>query len=366
MAVRNRDEFSAKTQRALALRANYRCSFPGCCKPTSGPSDESPEAHVNIGIAAHIHAAAPGGPRYMSEMLPEVRSGVTNGLWLCQTHSKLVDADPVRFPPAVLGKMRADHEDRVRIEMDGAVRSAGDMDFIEIGPDLVVTGELIGAKDATWDVRVGHFLIGDLGALIGFSERFDRITPTDRFVLVNALGDGRQLAAAPTWQKNDAGVMLSLKVHPSTPRTNAHELPADIATNDANDIFLVNGDLAIVSGLESLPQKIKTCLSTLRGEMFFYPAFGTRIKEYFDLFRDSPWLPHLVKLEVIRMACVPIDDPITGSAYTPLRSVSRVRSIEKIPSDQRENWVSFRLHLDIEGVGPWQCDLPIFMPLGEQ
>ncbi len=250
--------------------------------------------------------------------------------------------------------------------MDGAVRSVGDMDFIAIGPDLVLIGELIGVKDATWDVRIGHFLIGDLGALIEFNERFDRIVPMDRFVLVNALGDGRQLAAAATWQKSDAGVMLSLKVHPSTPRTNAHELPADIATNDANDIFLTNGNLAFVSGLESLPQKIKMCLSTLRGEMPFHPTFGTRIKEYFDLFRDSPWLPHLVKLEVIRMACVPIDDPITGSAYTALRSVSRVRSIEQLPADQKENWIPFRLHLDLEGVGPWQCDLPIFIPLGER
>jgi len=366
MAARNRDEFSAKTQRALALRANFRCSYPGCRKPTSGPSDESPEAHISIGVAAHIHAAAPGGPRYMSEMLPEARSAVTNGLWLCQTHSRLVDADRARFPPAVLGKMRTDHEDHVRTEMDSAVKSAGDMDFIAIGPDLVLIGELMGAKDATWDVRIEHFLIGDLGALIEFDERFDRIAPMDRFVLVNALGDGRQLAAAPDWQKSDVGVMLSLKVHPSTPRTNAHELPADIATNDANDIFLTNGDLAIVFGLESLPQKIRMCLSTPRGEMSFHPTFGTRIKEYFDLFRDSPWLPHLVKLEVIRMACVPIDDLITGSSYTALRSVSRVRGIEQLPSHQKENWIPFRLHLDIEGIGPWQCDLPIFIPLGAQ
>ncbi|MBO1011715.1 hypothetical protein [Acidovorax sp. SD340] len=245
-------------------------------------------------------------------------------------------------------------------------KSTSHSNFVALGPDIVFVGELVRAESASWDIRVDHFLVGDLGTLIAFCERFDHIASADRFVLVNALGDGRQLAAAPAWRKGDEGDLLSLKLRPSAPRINAHELPTDIAANEANDIFLEHGDLATVSGVASLPQRIKMCLSVLRGEVPRHPTFGSRIKEYFDLFRDSPWLPHLVKLEVIRMACVPMDDITAEHPYTALRSVLRVRSIEQLPSGQHGDWISFRLHLDVEGVGPWHCDLPIFVPTDKQ
>ncbi len=54
----SRDEFSAGTKRNLAARAGHVCSFPGCNRPTSGPSAEAAAA-VNLGEACHISAAAP-------------------------------------------------------------------------------------------------------------------------------------------------------------------------------------------------------------------------------------------------------------------------------------------------------------------
>lgn len=362
MTKRNRDDFTEATKRTLALRANYRCSYPGCGKPTSGPSDESPGTHVSIGVAAHIHAAAPGGPRYAPEMPSEARAAVTNGVWLCQSHSRLIDADRVRFTAVRLADMRADHETCVRAEMD-ASPGRDSSDFIAFGPDLVFTGQLTGAKDAIWEVRIDHFLIGDLATLIEYCECFDRKALADRFVLVNALGDGRQLAAAPAWHIVDTGHRLSFEVRPSVPRTDAHALPASIALGASHDIFLKDGDLAMVSGLSALPQTISSCLSTQRGDLLFHPTFGTRIREYFELFCDSGWLPHLLKLEVIRMACIPVEVGPAEQPYTALRSVSRVRSIERLQSEQATNWVSFRLRLEVEGVGPWECEIPIHVPV---
>lgn len=235
MPKSNRDNFTPATKRALALRANYKCSYPGCGRPTSGASDESPDAHVSIGVAAHIHAAAPGGPRYASKMPPEARAAVTNGVWLCQTHSRLVDADRVRFTATKLAQMRIDHEARVRAEMDGSLGPLECMDLIALGPDLVFTGELTGVKNAIWEMRIDHFLIGDLGTLIDYCEAFERKSLVDRFVLVNALGDGRQLAAAPVWHTVDAGRTLSLEVRPSVPRTDANALPASLALDASHD-----------------------------------------------------------------------------------------------------------------------------------
>ena len=96
-----RDDFPEPTKRALAARVNYRCSNPDCGAQTSGPQVEPAKA-LNVGVAAHITGAAPGGPRYDTTLTPEGRADITNGVWLCQTCAKLVDNDPVRFNAAGL------------------------------------------------------------------------------------------------------------------------------------------------------------------------------------------------------------------------------------------------------------------------
>ncbi|KEO60851.1 hypothetical protein [Thioclava indica] len=86
-----RDDFSAPVIRTIAQRAGYRCSNQTCLCPTIGPdgADES----ASIGVAAHITAAAEGGPRYDSTLTAEERAAAENGIWLCQTCSRLIDVD---------------------------------------------------------------------------------------------------------------------------------------------------------------------------------------------------------------------------------------------------------------------------------
>jgi hypothetical protein len=96
-----RDDFSPKTKTAVALRASYRCSFTGCGQVTVGPSDEAPDAHSNVGEAAHICAAAAGGRRYVGTMTPEQRAHIDNAIWLCVHHSRLIDRDEVTYTAEV-------------------------------------------------------------------------------------------------------------------------------------------------------------------------------------------------------------------------------------------------------------------------
>ncbi len=91
-----RDDFSAKTKDLLARRVGFRCSNPGCRQLTVGPQVD-PSGAVNIGVAAHITAASPEGPRYDSTLTREQRAAPENGIWLCQTDGKLVDSDRVRY-----------------------------------------------------------------------------------------------------------------------------------------------------------------------------------------------------------------------------------------------------------------------------
>jgi hypothetical protein len=73
---------------------------------------ENPEKAINIGVAAHISAASPGGPRFEASLSPEARSSASNGIWLCQTCAKLIDNDPVRYTREHLFQWKSDAEGR--------------------------------------------------------------------------------------------------------------------------------------------------------------------------------------------------------------------------------------------------------------
>ena len=100
--MKMRDDFSEKVKQSLAHRVGFNCSNPNCRKPTSGPSDEGDDKHINIGVAAHICAASERGPRYDSSMSSQKRSSVANGIWLCQSCSRLVDSDTNRYTKELL------------------------------------------------------------------------------------------------------------------------------------------------------------------------------------------------------------------------------------------------------------------------
>lgn len=94
--MQKRDEFTNQTKERLAKRVGYRCSNPDCRQPTSGPQELSTGV-INVGVAAHITAASPGGPRYDVSLSPKQRSAPDNGIWLCQKCAKLVDSDTTRY-----------------------------------------------------------------------------------------------------------------------------------------------------------------------------------------------------------------------------------------------------------------------------
>jgi len=115
-----RDEFTPKTRDTLAKRAGYLCSNPQCRKPTSGPAVEGHRT-VNIGVAAHISAALPGGARYVASLTASQRKSISNGIWLCQNCAKLIDSDEVRYDSQILTRWKRDAESAAinRIESSG-------------------------------------------------------------------------------------------------------------------------------------------------------------------------------------------------------------------------------------------------------
>lgn len=106
-----RDDFSKRTIDLLAKRAGYLCSNPECNLPTVGAA-ASPDKSIIVGEAAHITAAAPGGPRYDPSLTAEQRRHHSNGIWLCEIHGKAVDADPNHFTVEMLRKWKQQAEQK--------------------------------------------------------------------------------------------------------------------------------------------------------------------------------------------------------------------------------------------------------------
>lgn len=120
-----RDDFSGKTIDLLRRRVRDQCSNPVCSAATSGPTVRTDGA-VNLGVAAHIHAASPRGPRFNSSMSPEERASITNGIWLCQTCAAWVDRDVERYPANLLQKWKVEAEGRAMEELARRPKGASD------------------------------------------------------------------------------------------------------------------------------------------------------------------------------------------------------------------------------------------------
>ena len=112
-----RVDFSDVVKRTIAGRGGNRCSRSECWALTSGPQVDPTKA-LNVGVAAHITAASPGGPRYDEALSPDARQHPDNGIWLCQTCAKLVDNDEKRFSTEELREWKRLAEDRA-LEMIG-------------------------------------------------------------------------------------------------------------------------------------------------------------------------------------------------------------------------------------------------------
>ena len=113
MAKSNRDNFSEKTRRILRERVGGKCSNPSCKRETCGPSD-SEDRSLILGEAAHIRAAAPGGPRYDASMSAEERMHISNGIWLCRDCARLIDINASSYSVETLMAWKEEAEKRQR------------------------------------------------------------------------------------------------------------------------------------------------------------------------------------------------------------------------------------------------------------
>lgn len=105
-----RDDFRPSTKLNLAKRIGFLCSNPDCRKSTVGASEGDEEQSISIGVAAHITAASPGGPRYNPVLSSDERRNISNGIWLCSNCAKLIDSDIEYYKVELLCRWKSEAE----------------------------------------------------------------------------------------------------------------------------------------------------------------------------------------------------------------------------------------------------------------
>lgn len=142
-----RHDFLEATKRLLARAAHETCSRPSCRAPTCGPSEDG-TAIRSVGVAAHIHSAAPGGARFDPSLAPEAVSSAGNGIWLCANCAVEIDQHKGRdFSADLLRQWKADHERETRERIGSSQPGptvAGSFSASGVG---VVTGMEIESKN---------------------------------------------------------------------------------------------------------------------------------------------------------------------------------------------------------------------------
>jgi hypothetical protein len=168
-----RDDFPEDVKRAVAARVGYRCSRPGCRALTTGPQVD-PSKALNVGVAAHITAASPGGPRYDPTLTSEERRHANNAIWLCQNCGKLADNDQARFTEGELRRWKEAAEAEALALIGKAATAADPLheEFSEEELMLLVAAADSGEIMKHYADQVGHWI----GA--GRQHFFDQSDPS--------------------------------------------------------------------------------------------------------------------------------------------------------------------------------------------
>lgn len=136
-------DFTQKTKDSLASKVGYRCSNPFCRKSTIGANAEG-SGTINIGEAAHITAAEPGGARYDATLSMDQRKSESNGIWLCRNHAAMIDRDEKYFTVDLLHRWKADAERDANARIQGEVPSENILYYLRVLlDDLAICNEAI-------------------------------------------------------------------------------------------------------------------------------------------------------------------------------------------------------------------------------
>jgi hypothetical protein len=354
-----RDNFSQAVKRKLAERVAWRCSFPDCPLITIGPGHERSDSTVNLGEAAHIHAASNNGPRFNPHMTAKERKSIDNGIWLCKQHARLIDTDFIKYSADTIKQWKLISEENTYKALKNL--SNTDITFpttlVAIGSKLIFEGIWKGVKsnesELIFDVK--GFVVGDIETLLGMS--IGDMDETSNYVVIETQGDGRKLRQKVGWKLVDNCYEITLQIEAKTDRSNP-----DLLSDIDSGLTIENGDFKIVKGIECAKQIIENTLSMGFGELFYAPKLGSHFSDYYRKFKDNSYLLNrLLKLELTRLVFIPSCDVMQQKGEPPLSFVNRIISAEVLSTEIVGKYLSIRLNLEWGNGKLWEDELNIYI-----
>lgn len=367
MAVR--DDFAGYVKQALALRVGSHCSRPDCQALTSGPHQLHTDKAVNLGVAAHITAAAAGGPRFDAKLAAAERASIRNAIWLCQNCAKLIDSDTARFTVAVLRdwKFRAETSAETRLGKTAAalanemsslrpVVRTGQASLIVLGPGVVAEGQRVAVSQDLWELRIDRFLLGDDAALSRVGDYKSTVPPDEHFVVLNNPDDARTITGTVRW--TNRGDHYDVHVPVASPW-----LTRTVRDRESLDIETMRDVKGVRAGATTLQCWL-----------------GQGVGHFGDDDRVGCWLPkwwhvaslverrdELIRMEIVRLAGVPrLMNEYTGEIFAPLDFVERVVSVSVLPIDRVGMQIMAKVEVIMSGENdPWSDSIVLATELPE-
>ncbi|MBF8999676.1 HNH endonuclease [Vibrio nitrifigilis] len=362
----NRDNFTPSVKKTMAERVAWRCSFPNCGVITVGPKMGDDSKSMNLGEAAHIHAASPDGPRYDATMSSVQRKAIQNGIWMCRSHATFIDADFTEFSAETLRLWKAQAEEHAYNNLKYQERYVfeDNSTLIAIGFKIIINGHWESAAQNEWRFKLDSFLKGSRNELDNYISNLSSIKTEDKFVLVESQGDARKIKEPiEIIYGEDGKISLVIKVENKYEPIDPNLSGCDLAIGDDGDISFENGDLKMVSGMDAAIQHLTVATGTVYGEWWGDPTVGSFVSEYYrDYHEDLETLSKLIKLEFIRLSLIPTPDDENNPDSRP--ALGFVNRFERV-TIKSPLLVDHKLSVDVElewgNHEKWAGNVPIWI-----
>jgi hypothetical protein len=359
---KNRDDFTPDNKRVMAERVAWKCSFPRCGKNTVGPNSADHSKKINNGIAAHICAAAPNGPRYDQSMTTEQRKSIENGIWMCRDHGSLIDFDDSEYSVETLKEWKQNAENNAAKSLREPTKElviAG-CTFLQLGSELICNVRWSKVNTNSWSFELVSFEIGTLDSLQEYILNFNNLDAHEKYVVIESQGDARLLSEI-NLNFEEGCQFLDLVVVDKHSATDPNHIGFDLKLTDDGDLCILGG-IQRISGKEAAVQQLSTSMGLIKGEIKDASWLGSKISEYYQRHsNDLILFARLIKLEFIRLSLIPFKSHMgTGQARS-LPFVKRFNNVQVLSTELLHSSLSVFVCLEWGDDTTWEGNVRVFV-----
>ncbi len=141
------------------------------------------------------------------------------------------------------------------------------MTLIQLGNGTIYFAHWNAIHSQEWSFELVAPLVGSADSLSYYVLEFSSLPESQTYIVIESQGDARKILDIKIEVSPDGKYLLFVKVDRKPVPTNPYDLGMDLRVDDTGDISILNGDLAMVQGIDAAKQMISICMSTIKGEM---------------------------------------------------------------------------------------------------